>query len=165
MIPCHGRQDQTHRLAHRVATVPGDDLHCHQLFRGQVPAQGREFVFFCLPGSHTLLCEWVADLKRTGELATSMKTRWTGKHHLAYLTASLTLLAFLAHTLFNLYDPRYRHVRDNLPSRRPFVNDLRALTLFYWLGTRVYLLDTMIEALQPARAPSSRRSCKQAADI
>ncbi len=60
----------------------GDDRYCHQPFCEQVLAQGGEFIFVCLPGSHPLLYEWVADFARTGEVATLVKTRWTGKQRL-----------------------------------------------------------------------------------
>jgi hypothetical protein len=42
-------------------------------FCEQVLAQGHEFIFVCLPGSHPLLYEWVADFARTGEVALLVK--------------------------------------------------------------------------------------------
>ena len=60
----------------------GDDLYCHQPFCEQVLAQGGGFLFVCLPASHTLLYEWIADFERTGDLQIYSKTRWTGTQRL-----------------------------------------------------------------------------------
>jgi hypothetical protein len=84
-----------------------------------------------------------------------------GKQHLANLLASLILLAFLAHTLLDLYDPRYQYVRDNLSSRRTFFEHLRALTFYFPFDTWEHLFDSMIEALQPAQPPPRRRAGKR----
>ncbi|MBK1630534.1 hypothetical protein CKO31_07200 [Thiohalocapsa halophila] len=65
--------------AHRAL---GDDLYCHQPFCEQVLAQGCAFLFVCLPGSHALLYEWIADFERTAEVPTLVRTRWTGKQRL-----------------------------------------------------------------------------------
>lgn len=232
-------------------TLLGDDLYCHQPFCEQVLAQGNEFIFVCLPGSHPLLYEWVADFARTGEVAMLVKTRWTGKQRLtdtdrwlndlplrdgdealkvswcelttteadgkvlyrnawassmpitqnnviaivaagrsrwkienehnntlktkgyrfehnyghgkqplANLLASLILLAFLAHTLLDRYDPRYQHVRGHLSSRRTFFEHLRALTCDFPFDSWEHLFDAMIEALQLAQPPPRRRAGK-----
>jgi len=69
-------------LAAWRTTVLGDDLYCHQPFCEQVLAQGCDFLFVCLPGSHTLLYEWVADFERTGEVPTLVRSRWTGTQRL-----------------------------------------------------------------------------------
>ena len=70
------------QLAAWRTTVLGDDLYCHQPFCEQVLAQGCDFIFVCLPGSHTLLYEWVADFERTGEVPARVRTRWTGTQRL-----------------------------------------------------------------------------------
>lgn len=237
------------RLAPWRATLLGDDLYCHQPFCEQVLAQGCDFVFVCLPPSHPLLYEWVADFTRTGEVPTLVKTRWTGrqrltdtyrwlndlplrdgnealhvgwceltttdangqvlyrnawasskpinadnvvalvaagrsrwkienennntlktqgyrfehnyghgKQHLAALLATLTLLAFLAHTALDLLDQRYRAVRQQLPSRRTFFEHLRALTQYLVFASWEQLFDFMREALEPAQPPPARHS-------
>lgn len=63
-------------------TLLGDDLYCHQPFCEHVLAQGCAFLFVCLPTSHQLLYEWVADFERNGEVSTLVKTRWTGRERL-----------------------------------------------------------------------------------
>ena len=229
-------------------TVLGDDLYCHQPFCKAVLAQGCAFVFVCLPPSHPLLYEWIADFERTGQIPTRVSTRWTGKQrlidtyrwlndlplrdgqdallvgwceltttnaqgkvlyrnawatservseqnvvslvaagrsrwkienennntlktqgyhfehnyghgkqYLAALLASLTLLAFLAHTVLDLLDPRYQAVRRKLPSRRTFFEHLRALAQYLHFDSWDNLFDFMLEALAPASSPRVRR--------
>ena len=75
---------------------------------------------------------------------------------MANLLASLILLAFLAHTLLDLYDQRYQRLRAQLPSRLTFFEHLRALTLYFPFDTWEHLFDSMIDALQPAQ-PTPRR--------
>jgi hypothetical protein len=81
-----------------------------------------------------------------------------GKQHLAALLASLILLAFLAHTVLGLLDPRYQAVRRHLPSRQTFFEHLRALTQYLLFASWDHLFDFMLEALEPARPPPRRRS-------
>ena len=45
-------------------------------------AQGCAFLFVCLPPSHALLYEWVADFERNGEVPTRVRTRWNGRQRL-----------------------------------------------------------------------------------
>jgi len=80
-----------------------------------------------------------------------------GKQHLAALLASLTLLAFLAHTVLDLLDPRYQAVRRKLPSRRTFFEHLRALAQYLHFDSWANLFDFMLEALKPASSPRVRR--------
>ncbi|MGV0952493.1 MAG: ISNCY family transposase, partial [Azonexus sp.] len=70
------------RIAAWRPTLLGDDLYCHQPFCEQVLAQGAAFLFVCLPPSHPLLYEWVADFERTGEVPTLVQRRWTGTQRL-----------------------------------------------------------------------------------
>jgi hypothetical protein len=84
-----------------------------------------------------------------------------GQQHLANLLASLILLAFLAHTLLDLYDQRDQRVRAQLSSRRTFFEHLRALTLYFPFATWEHLFDSMMDALQPAHPPPRRRAGKQ----
>jgi len=70
------------RIAPWRTTLLGDDLYCHQPFCEQVLALGCAFLFVCLPPSHTLLYEWVADFERIGAVPTLVRTRWTGKQRL-----------------------------------------------------------------------------------
>jgi hypothetical protein len=231
------------------STVLGDDLYCHQPFCQAVLAQGCAFVLVCLPPSHPLLYEWIADFERMGQIPTQVGTRWNGKQrlidtyrwlndlplrdgndallvgwceltttnaegqvlyrnawatservseqnvvslvaagrsrwkienennntlktqgyhfehnyghgkqHLAALLTSLTLLAFLAHTVLDLLDPRYQAVRRQLPSRRTFFEHLRGLAQYLHFDSWANLFDFMLEALRPASSPRGRRA-------
>jgi hypothetical protein len=244
------------QLAAWRVLVLGDDLYCHQPFCQQVLAQGCAFLFVCLPTSHALLYEWVADFTRTGEVPTLVKTCWTGrqrltdtyrwlhdlplrdgddalrvswceltttdaegnvlyrnawassltindtnvvavvaagrsrwkienehnntlktqgyrfahndghgKQHLAAVLATLTLLAFLAHTVLDRLDQRYQAVRRQLPSRRTFFEHLRALAQYLPFDSWEHLFDFMLEALQPTPPPPPRRHTKQQRQI
>ncbi len=51
-----------------------------------------------------------------------------GKEHLSSVLLTMNLLAFLFHTVFELNDELYKLIRDDLPSRKTFFDDLRALT-------------------------------------
>ena len=81
-----------------------------------------------------------------------------GKQHLAALLASLTLLAFLAHTVLDRLDQRYQTVRRQLPSRRTFFEHLRALAQYLPFQSWDQLFDFMLEALKPAQPPPARRA-------
>ncbi len=55
-----------------------------------------------------------------------------GEKHLEALLATVTLLAFLMHTMLDIGDTLYHRVRQILPSRQAFFNDIRALTTYGW---------------------------------
>jgi len=80
-----------------------------------------------------------------------------GKQHLAALLTSLNLLAFLAHTVLDLLDPRYQALR-HVPSRQTFFGHPRALTRYLLFVSWDHLFDFMLEALEPAQPPPGRRS-------
>jgi hypothetical protein len=50
-----------------------------------------------------------------------------GKKHLANLLATLNLLAFLLHSALDFLDEVYREIRNSMPSRRTFFEQLRTL--------------------------------------
>ena len=51
-----------------------------------------------------------------------------GKQHLSTLLATLNLLAFLFHTVLDMSDVKYQLIRQKLPARTTFFDDIRALT-------------------------------------
>ncbi len=71
-----------------------------------------------------------------------------GQRHLSSLLLSLNLLAFLFHTVLTLFDTKYQQVREALPSRQTFFDDLRALTRYLCFPSWEALLDFMIEGLE-----------------
>ena len=68
-----------------------------------------------------------------------------GKNNLSNLMLSLNLLAFLFHTLLELYDPRYQLIRKTLPRRDRFFNDIKALTQYMlfenWDALMLFMLN------------------------
>ena len=71
-----------------------------------------------------------------------------GKQHLASLLATLNLLSLLFHTLLELLDDKYRLLRQHLPTRKTFFDDLRALTRYLLFESWDHLLTFMIEGLE-----------------
>lgn len=76
-----------------------------------------------------------------------------GRHHLANFLITLNLLAFLFHTLFDLFDDQYRHIRQELGTRQTFFNDIRALTRYFIFDSWQALLDFMFDRLEIAIPP------------
>jgi len=71
-----------------------------------------------------------------------------GQKHLSALLATFNILAFLFHTLLDLTDKKYQLIRQNLPSRQTFFDDLRALTRYMFFDSWNNLLDFMILGLE-----------------
>lgn len=71
-----------------------------------------------------------------------------GKKHLSTMLLSLTLLAFVFHTLFDLLDARYQAIRSRLGPRSTFFGDLRTLTRFHLFISWSQLLDFMLDGLE-----------------
>ena len=78
-----------------------------------------------------------------------------GKQHLASLLATFNLLSLLFHTLLELLDDKYRLLRQHLPTRKTFFDDLRALTRYLLFESWEHLLTFMIEGLELAVPPNS----------
>ncbi|HLP87871.1 MAG TPA: ISNCY family transposase, partial [Nostocaceae cyanobacterium] len=57
-------------------------------------------------------------------------------------------LAFLFHTLLELIDIQYQLLRQHLPSRKTFFDDLRALTRYLYFDSWNSLLRFMLEGLE-----------------
>lgn len=70
-----------------------------------------------------------------------------GKQHLSALLATLNLLAFLFHTLMELFDSSYQRLRQFLP-RKTFFDDLRALTRYLCFDSWEALMAFMIRGLE-----------------
>ncbi|MGG6268866.1 ISNCY family transposase [Leptolyngbya sp. AN03gr2] len=78
-----------------------------------------------------------------------------GKQHLASLLATFNLLSLLFHTLLDLLDDKYRLLRQHLPTRKTFFDDLRALTRYLLFENWDHLLTFMIEGLELEVPPNS----------
>lgn len=71
-----------------------------------------------------------------------------GEEHLSSLLLTLNLLAFLFHTVLELFDSAYRRIREALPRRQTFFDDLRALTRYLCFPSWAALLAFMMEGLE-----------------
>lgn len=71
-----------------------------------------------------------------------------GEKHLANFLSTCTLLSFLFHTILDLCNETYRKVRNMLPSRITFFNDLRALTRYWYYTSWDGLLAFMLKGLK-----------------
>jgi hypothetical protein len=61
---------------------------------------------------------------------------------------SLTLLAFLCHTVLEWSDAKYALLRRVLARRQTFFNDIRALTRYMVVDSWDHLMDFMIQGLE-----------------
>jgi hypothetical protein len=71
-----------------------------------------------------------------------------GKKHLSSLLLTFNLLAFLFHTVLEIMDERYKLIRDELPTRKTFFDDIRALTKYIYFDSWDSLLAFMIRGLE-----------------
>jgi hypothetical protein len=71
-----------------------------------------------------------------------------GQKHLSSLLATLNILAFLYHTFLSLADQRYRLIRADLPTRKTFFDDLRALTRYLLFSNWDALMNFMMRGLE-----------------
>lgn len=67
-----------------------------------------------------------------------------GKQYLSFVLATLIILAFLFHTVLGWFDKYYQLLREALPSRKTFFDDIRALTRYlcfdHWQGLLKFML-------------------------
>ena len=71
-----------------------------------------------------------------------------GKENLSEVLLSLNLFSFLAHTVLEIFDNKYRLIRETLPRRKDFFNDIRALTRYICFDNWNQLLGFMIRGLE-----------------
>ena len=71
-----------------------------------------------------------------------------GEQHLSETLLTLNLLAFLFHTVLEIFDKRYRLIRRTLPRRKDFFNDIRALTRYICFESWEHLLAFMLRGLE-----------------
>lgn len=74
-----------------------------------------------------------------------------GKKHLSNLLLTMNLLAFLTHTVLGWLDQRYAAIRERLPSRKKFFNDLRALLTYLEFTSWTHLMEFMLHGLRKKR--------------
>lgn len=70
-----------------------------------------------------------------------------GEKNLSNLLLSFNLLAFLFHTVLEILEPRYRLIRQTLPRRNRFFNDVKALLQYMHFNSWDALMIFMLEGL------------------
>ena len=71
-----------------------------------------------------------------------------GKNFLSNILATLNILAFLVHTVLDWMDDKYRLLREKLPSRRRFFEDIRVLTSYLCFDSWDALMDFMLDSFE-----------------
>ena len=71
-----------------------------------------------------------------------------GKQHLSSLLFTFNILAFLFHTVLEMMDDRYQMIRKELPTRKTFFDDIRALTRYICFDSWDHMLSFMMEGLE-----------------
>lgn len=71
-----------------------------------------------------------------------------GKKYLSQVLLTLNILAFLFHTVLEMVDQKYKLVRSELPTRKTFFDDIRALTRYIYFKNWESLLVFMIKGLE-----------------
>jgi len=71
-----------------------------------------------------------------------------GKEHLSSLLFTFNILAFLFHTVLEMMDDRYQMIRKELPTRKTFFDDIRALSRYICFDSWDHMLSFMMEGLE-----------------
>ncbi len=71
-----------------------------------------------------------------------------GEQYLSQTLLTLNLIAFLFHTILHHIDVAYKLVREKLPSRKTFFDDIRALTRYMYFQTWQHMLQFMMQGLE-----------------
>lgn len=81
-----------------------------------------------------------------------------GKQNLSETLLTLNLIAFLFHSILEWTSPKYKTLRQTLPTRKMFYTDFTALTRYMIFDSWDHLISFMIQGLkQRLRAPPVRR--------
>ncbi len=71
-----------------------------------------------------------------------------GRKYLSQLMLTLNLLAFLFHTVLDVTDEKYKLIRNELPTRQTFFDDIRALTRYIYFESWDEMLTFMLHGLE-----------------
>lgn len=160
-----GKEKYIYRYANQVPLRDSDDtLYLNWCEVTQVNAKGKIVYHNSFLTNHDIT------RKTVSKIVTSGRTRWKienennnilktkgyhlehnfghGKKYLSSLLASLNILAFLFHTILGIVDNKYQEIRQALPTRQTFFDDVRALTRYMFFSSWDHLLDFMIKGLQ-----------------
>jgi hypothetical protein len=64
----------------RPITLLEDDLYSRQPMAEYSLEHNFNFIFVCLPTSHTALYDWLSFLEANGEVKTTQQRRWNGRY-------------------------------------------------------------------------------------
>jgi hypothetical protein len=155
----------TYRYANHVPLRDTDDTLWVNWLEVTITTLKGEQVYY-----NTFVTNHVTTDKNVGNLSVCGRTRWKtenennntlktkgyhlehnyghGKKNLSSLLATLIILALLFHTILHLMDEKYRLIRDELPSRKTFFNDIRSLTRYLCFDSWDHLMNVMMEGLE-----------------
>lgn len=71
-----------------------------------------------------------------------------GEQYLSQLLLTMNILAFLYHTVLHFVDKAYQLIRNKLPTRKTFFDDLRALTRYMYFDNWNALMRFMMDGLE-----------------
>ena len=158
------RLTERYRIAHQVPLRDSDDALLVNWCEIEITDEQGRVVY-----RNAFATDYALDAQNVAEIVRAGRTRWKienennntlktkgyhfahnfghGKKHLAALLASLIILAFLVHTVLQRLDQCYRLLREELPSRKTFFNDLRALTRYVCFDSWQHLMEFMLEGM------------------
>ncbi len=162
----------TYRFAHALPLREADNaLHVNWCELTSTTEDGKVLYRNSFATSHALHANNVAEIIAAGrarwkienENNNVLKTKGYhfehnyghGKKHLASLLANLIILAYLMHTVLQWCDGQYRQLRERLPSRQRFFNDLRTLSYYLRFESWDAMLAFMIQALDQPFTPQA----------
>jgi hypothetical protein len=153
----------TYRFVSRVPLRDGDDaLEVNWCELTTTRADGTVTYLNAFASHHPITRDNVVDIVRAGrarwkvENENTLKTKGYhlshnfghGQQHLSTLLATLNLLAFLFHTVLGMSDSKYQLIRQKLPTRKTFFDDIRALTRYHCFENWDSLLIFMMRGLK-----------------
>ena len=158
-------ETDTYRFVNQVPLRDGDDaLLVNWCELTTTRADGTVVYKNAFASNHTITPDTVADIVKAGrarwkvenENNNTLKTKGYhlthnfghGKQHLSTVLATLNLLACLFHTVLGMSDAKYQLIRQKLPTRKTFFDDIRALTRYMCFGSWDKLLDFMMQGLE-----------------
>ena len=158
------RLTERYRIAHQVPLRDSDDALLVNWCEIEIIDEQGRIVY-----RNAFATDYALDAQNVTEIVSAGRTRWKienennntlktkgyhfthnfghGKKHLAALLASLIILAFLVHTVLQWFDQCYQLLREELPSRKTFFNDLRALTRYVCFDSWQHLMEFMLDGL------------------
>lgn len=163
----HGKKQfiDIYRFVNEVPLRDGDDaMHVNWCELVTTNEAGKTIYTNTFATDHVLSIKNIVDVVKAGrarwkienENNNTLKTKGYnlahnfghGKQYLSQLLLSMNLLAFLYHTVLHLVDACYALIREKLPTRKTFFDDMRALTRYMYFQNWQALLHFMMAGLE-----------------